>query len=268
IMVLLLTLISPLHSVSASSNTELELPPVTMEKDYREMMNIIKKNVIAGQSEKEIANIPEVIEFQKKYTSEQINLYLNNKIEAFKSNNLDIKKNKLDSTIASSVIEVGKNEKQIIEYPDGSFSVFENVTELDNNTDVNPIIMPMASHSGKPGTKYTTTNTKEFWGFYLAARAVLITKYTVNKSSIKINDTDDAGSKSILPTTLTLRGTSIVTNNAKSVESKGNFMRTNGVVIGGQAIGFSSNFTLRTKIKITSSSSSKVNFTTTSTYEG
>ncbi|WP_243292171.1 hypothetical protein [Bacillus sp. FJAT-47783] len=266
VMVFLLTLINPLQSVSAATETEPALP-ATMENDYRDMMKVVKENVMAGKSDQEVAKLPEAIEFQEKYTPEQINHYLTTKVKGFQPGNSD----KVDKTI-----KVGKNDKEIIEYEDGSFSVVESVTKpvatpaaaVSDKYTENSLVTPLASHSGSPGTSYKTTYTKEFWGIYLAARAVLITKYTVYTSKIDIYDTDDAGSKGIFPTTLTLRGTSIVTDNAMTVQSKGNYTKVNGVVIGGQPIGFSHAFTLRTKIYITSATSTTVKFTTSSWYEG
>ncbi|RDW20068.1 hypothetical protein CWR48_04915 [Oceanobacillus arenosus] len=115
----------------------------------------------------------------------------------------------------------------------------------------------------------STTNKVGFWGIYLAARAVLITKFTVYPTTITITDTDNAGSKAYAPTSLTLNGTSIVKNKAKSVESKGNFRKTNGVVIGGMPIGFTHDFTLRTKIQITKiTGSTSIQFVILNTSEG
>ncbi|WP_099354077.1 hypothetical protein [Fredinandcohnia onubensis] len=259
VLILLISLLTPLQTVSASSLEKTILPTV-MEKDYKEMMSVIRKNVINGESEESIAKLPEVEQFKKKYSEEQINLYLTSKVEGFKTKEFNGKINTSDE----EKIEIGANGSAVIDYPDGSFAVVKSTTELDNDN----LITPMASYNGAPGSSWTSTYEKEFWGVYLAARAVLVTKYTVYQSSINITDTADSGSKGVFPTSLTLRGTSIVTDNATTVQSKGSYQKVNGVVIGGQPIGYSHAFTLRTTIKRTAYTSSKVYFSVTNTYEG
>lgn len=80
VLILLISLLTPLQTVSASSLEKTILPTV-MEKDYKEMMSVIRKNVINGESEESIAKLPEVEQFKKKYSEEQINLYLTSKVE-------------------------------------------------------------------------------------------------------------------------------------------------------------------------------------------
>ena len=120
-----------------------------------------------------------------------------------------------------------------------------------------------AAYSTSSGTNWKTDDKQQWRGIYLAMEAHLITYYTVYKDEIRIYDTDHAGTKNIFPTTVDAISTSIVTTNQKTVQSKESYRKTNGVVIGSQPIGYVSYHTLRTTIKITSVSGSKVNFSVT-----
>lgn len=117
------------------------------------------------------------------------------------------------------------------------------------------------------GTNYKTDYKQQWWGIYLAMEAHLITRYTVYKDKIKIYDTDHAGTKAIYPTTVDSVSTKVVKNNQKSVQSKGSYRKTNGVVIGNNPIGYVTYHTLRTTITIDSVSGSTVKFKTKSVTE-
>lgn len=224
------------------------------KEEYKEMMTVVKEKV-EDNKENEIKGLPEVIDFKEKYTEEQINEFVQN-TDAVKNSFVQNSNPEID-------LEVEKNEEKIVEFDDGSFVVVKDTTEpvisLTNG------IMPYST--GTAGKSYKTNYEQQWWGIYLAMEAHLITYYTLNKTSINIYDTDHAGTKAIFPTTVDNVKTSIVTNKAKTVKSKGNFRKINGVAIGGQAIGFTSYHTLRTTIAISSVSGSTVKYTTKSVTE-
>ncbi len=244
---LLLSLVSPL-SVFASDLTSEN----TMEKDYKELMGLIKEKVLDGWSEDQIGELPEVIEFQSKYTEDEVYQYLNTKVSAF---NYNLVEDELEN------LDLGLNDREIVEFDDGSFVVAETATVSEDNSNS---VSTFASHSGKPGSKWKTSYKVDFWGVYLAARAKINTSYTVNKGSIKITDVTKAGTKANAPTTIVVDSLKKVINNKKTVKSRGSFTKVNGIVIGGQPIGFSDSFDLTTTLKITSATNSKVKWTSSS----
>lgn len=225
------------------------------QEEYKEMMTAVKEKVIDGK-ENEVENLPEVVEFKEKYTENAINNFVAN-TEAYK--------NAIDEEVISDELkkelEVETNEEKVVEFEDGSFVVISDTTEEEF------VPVPLANHTGTAGKSYKTDYKQQWWGVYLAMEAHLITRYTVYKDKIKIYDTDHAGTKAIFPTTVDAITTSIVRNNQKSVQSKGSYRKTNGVVIGSQPIGYVTYHTLRTTIAISSVSGSTVKFTTKSVTE-
>ncbi|WP_110112042.1 hypothetical protein [Bacillus sp. CGMCC 1.16541] len=232
------------------------------KEEYKAMMEAVKDKVKQGK-EDEVENLPEVIDFKEKYTENEINEFVKT-TDAFKS--------AFDQEIASNEIksedlEIGMNEEKIVEFEDGSFVVISDTTEEELKPVKDGMISTMATHTGTAGKNYKTDYKQQWWGVYLAMEAHLITRYTVYKDKITIYDTDHAGTKAIFPTTVDAITTSVVSNNKKSVQSKGNYRKTNGVVIGSQPIGYVTYHTLRTTISISSVSGSTVKFTTKSTTE-
>lgn len=221
------------------------------QNDYKVMMKAIKNAVEQGL-EDEVEDLPEVIEFKEKYPEEVIAEFVKT-TDAFLYGANTVESDELKG------VEVGQNEMKIVEFEDGSFVVLSDTTIQQPST--------RADHSGTAGESWTTDYKEEWWGIYKAMEAHLITKYTVYKDKITINDTDHAGTFANFPTTVDQISTAVVTNNSKTVQSKGSYRKTNGVVIGGQPIGTVVYHTLRTTIKITSVSGSTVKFTTTSVTE-
>ncbi|AQX54142.1 hypothetical protein [Priestia flexa] len=112
------------------------------------------------------------------------------------------------------------DEEKIVEFEDGSFVVVSDTTE-EEATPQDGMITTFASKTGTSGKSYKTDYKRQWWGFYLAMEAHLITRYTVYKDKIHIYDTDHAGTKAISPTVVDSISTSVVKNNQKTVQSKG-----------------------------------------------
>lgn len=221
-----------------------------MEEDYKELMSVIKSKVLDGWSEEEIGKLPIVSDFKNKYSEEQIARFLNSKVEVY---NQDKVEKKLSET------KIHSNGNQLIEFEDGSFIYIKGSIKKLNQDNSEPVAIEdnvalpaskMYSTQGKSGDKFSVNNTVEFWGIYLAARAVLNTDFTIYTNKITVNRAHTGGSKGIYPTTLQIHGTNISSNNTKTPSTDGSFTKVNGVVIGGQPIGFSHTFTLITDIRL------------------
>lgn len=155
------------------------------QNDYKVMMKAIKNAVEQGL-EDEVENLPEVIAFKEKYPEEVI-------AEFAKTTDAYLYGvNTLESDVLKGV-EVGQNEMKIVEFEDGSFVVLRDTTTQQPSA--------MADHTATAGENWTTDYKEEWWGVYKAMAAHLITKYTVYKDKITINDTDHAGTYANFPTT-------------------------------------------------------------------
>jgi|GEM_PF-5226207 len=220
-----------------------------IEADYKKITAEAKEQILIGNSE-EISDLPVVEEFKELYSEEEINAFLET-TEAFKA----FSKNELKD------IQVGTNEQKVIEFDDGSFIVLSDTTvpELQINL--------FADHSGDIGDSWKTDYKEEWWGIYKTVEAHLVTRYTVYKDKITINDVDKTGTKTGVGFSLTNESFGPVKNNAKSVQSKYSFTKVAGIAIDGFPIGWSQAFTMRTDISITSVSGNTVKFKTNSYVE-
>ena len=222
-----------------------------IEVDYKKMTNEVKEQISLGNSE-EINDLPVVEEFKKLYSEKETNEFLETTeaFEAFSKNNL-------------KDIQVGKNEKKVIEFDDGSFIVLSDTTvPVISNSDV--ILAKSNDHSGSVGESWKTDYKEEWWGIYKTVEAHLVTRYTVYKDKITITDVDKTGTKTGVGFSLTNEKYEPVKNNAKSVQSKYSFTKVTGIAIDGFPIGWTESFTMRTDIKIKSVSGNTVKFTTNS----
>lgn len=218
-----------------------------IEADYKKVTDEVKEQILLGNNE-ELNDLPVVEEFKELYSEKETNTFLET-TKAFKA----FSKNDLKD------IQVGKNEKKIIEFDDGSF-----ITLSDTTVPVSHISTFSNNHSGNSGTAWKTDYKEEWWGIYKTVEAHLVTRYTVYKDKITITDVEKTGTKTGVGFTLTNEKYEPVKNNAKSVQSKYSFTKVAGIAIDGFPVGWSEAFTLRTNIMITSVNGNTVNFTTNS----
>lgn len=230
-----------------------------LEKDYLKMMEIIKEAVINGYTDEEIVKLQEVTKFKADYTEEEINDFLVDNI--YDKESEESRRQELEKV---GGIELSEDDKEVIEFDDGTFMVLSNQLEYEDAT----LITPFATGTYNAGYGLINTNKKEFWGIYLAARAELKTFFTLHKDKVNITSVTRGNSTANFPTTLQVHSTKAVTNNAKSVKSQGSYTRVNGVVIGSQPIGSTHSFDLDTTIKITKVSGNRVTINRNNVYRG
>ncbi|MGN7287529.1 hypothetical protein ACTHP3_21660 [Shouchella rhizosphaerae] len=228
------------------------------KEDYLEMMEAVKSAVSKGYSDEHIELLPEVLKFQSKYSDDEINEFL--------INNVFDEESELtrDQELANlGEIELEENQNELIEFNDGTFMVMSSETEvLEPDTD---IIQTFSTGEYQSGGLLSTTNKVEFWGAYLAARAELRTSFRPYTNKITIQDVTRGNSMSRFPTTLQVHSTKVITNNAKTVSSRGSYTRVNGIVIGGQPIGATRSFDLKTNISIVKTNGKRVTIRITHT---
>lgn len=250
IVAMLLLLSIPTLTTSAAKAEKFD------KQEYRELFAKVKELVKQGR-ETDVEKLPEVISLKQKLLNSP-ELYISY-MSSLDANNEKLFKEKTKD------ITLGKNDEKIVEFDDGSFVVLKTSTVKDL---IQPVLTNLSrairkSYTGSFGSNWTTDQTKEIWGVYKAAELHLVTKYTVNQSSIRINSAGTGGTYAIFPTSITSAQSSIINNNASYVSSQGNYTQVDGISIGGQTVGVTHYWTLVTNISIISSTSSTVTFNVT-----
>lgn len=235
------------------------------KSDYKQLMITVKEMVKEGNGE-QVGELKEVKQIMKSFEKNP------QAAEEF-YNSLDVFN---DSLVYDKLkdVEIGANERKIIDFEDGSFIVLQSTTEEIPKEISNEEEALVGISSVGPGTTYHTTTPGsslhtdfefQIWGVYKAAEYHLNTWYTVNYTNIDITDTDVAGTYAVFPSSITSATSTIVTDLSTSVKSKGNYTLVNGIVIGGQPIGFVNYDLLYTEIAITSVDEHFVYFKVTNT---
>ncbi|MEC1178776.1 hypothetical protein P9B03_09805 [Metasolibacillus meyeri] len=245
------------NDVSANEMSTEDVNPV----EYKEMMDIVKREVLKGVEENELEKIPEVQEFKNTYKEEKIFEFVGN-TEAYKMLN---SKNDIELNSQNNILGY---QKQLIEFEDGSFAILESkTTEVsDLNSAFNLGVTPFSGtgteyFNTKAGKSFTNDFSYSYWGLWKVAELHLITNFTIeNSNKVKITSTDHAGTKAYTPSTVDNVSTSIIINNGLDAQSRGSYRKTNGVVIDGFPIGATRYISFNTLIRIHATSGSDIYF--------
>lgn len=114
------------------------------------------------------------------------------------------------------------------------------------------------------GESFTNDARQDYWGLWKTQELHLVTKYKVYTSTIEITSTSTAGTSAWFPGKVDEKSSKINKNNAKEVESMGEYTIA-GVV---KEITYSKDITITTNIKINNASGGKINFSVRSIVEG
>lgn len=224
----------------------------SIEEDYKELVEKLKFSLENDYSDEQIKQLPEVIEFNEKYTEEEINSF--------------IKKRNLIRQIDEEQITASSNEKIISERDDGLVVSMENETVESNKkfgSENDEIITPYGgfNYMKRSGTTMTTTAT--YRGTDLTGTAFVLsskTNYTVFKNYIRVNYVNHTGTYSRWPSSVSANGKDIVSNNTSRVQGLQYFELRTNLWTGLNVLTYSP--TLKTVVGITTTSGDYVRFYT------
>lgn len=244
-------LVAVLMLSCSASMVSAEAPSSVSKAELKETLHKVKSLVIEGKIS-EAAQLKEVKELQDPANDTLVK-------------SLDIYNPALVEEKLKELTLVG-NEKKVIEFEDGSFIVASqtNVPRLKKGSES---VTPFADHEGSSGQTFTTTGSYELWGVYKAADYRLVTDYTIYSGSSTITNTTTAGTSAVFPSSFTSQSSKVVTNNARTTKSQGEYTLLTGVAIGGNQIGSSRTNTLSTTITINWAGNGTINFTTSTSYQ-
>ncbi|GIP57033.1 hypothetical protein MKX50_08225 [Paenibacillus sp. FSL W8-0186] len=167
---------------------------------------------------------------------------------------------------------------RVIKMPDGSFIVEHQSLKNNEGIEIKPetntgggvslfaVLQDTGwqSYSASTGHNFTNDARHDFWGVWKTQELHLVTKGKVQNTYIEITSTSTVGTSAWFPGKVASQSSSIVTNNARNVESTGDYNIT-GVI---QEITYSKQIKITTKIRLDSASGGNVSYSIRSIVEG
>ncbi|MDN8593330.1 hypothetical protein Q0V21_31855 [Paenibacillus sp. 11B] len=250
-MVIILTLSMP---VVSSANTKEILDP----NEIRELQSQIL-DLIVNENEEAVNDLPLYQKYQDIFNS-------NPDVEKEYINNLDVKKWDTSKIVDKFNVD---GSKMVTLFEDGSFSVLENnltsedgrVIEATPTMSARGVVQDTGeqTYTGSIGQTFKNDARHDLWGPYKIGELHLVTNYSINSGSAKISSTTITGTKAIFPAAVS-GSSSIVTNNARIVESLGEYNFA-GTCPGGWGTCSGRYYDISTKINIKYAGNGEITFT-------
>ncbi|WP_270167170.1 hypothetical protein [Paenibacillus sp. SYP-B4298] len=160
------------------------------------------------------------------------------------------------------------NSKIYHVYEDGSFSVITNTTNAPTAPPVNNQIQArtITQDTGEQwytatiGQSFTNDARHDIWGVYKVGEMHLVTTYTINSTAANITNTSTAGTSSFFPGSFGSTSSAVVTNNARTVMSKGEYQFNTTCPVGWGNCG-TTNYEINTIIDVKYAGGGTITFT-------
>ncbi|MGU3469870.1 hypothetical protein ACLBWT_01730 [Paenibacillus sp. D51F] len=170
---------------------------------------------------------------------------------------------------AIEIVEKGNKTYEIFE--DGSFSVLTNsinAKPLDNSGggfSTFGVVQDTGEqyYTATSGQLITNDARHDIWGAYKTAELHLVTQAKIYSTSATITNTSTSGTSSWFPGGFSSTGTSISTNNARTVQSVGDYAYTVTCPVG-WGVCASTNFQIKTIIDVKYAGNGSITFTSRS----
>ncbi|MCP3773523.1 hypothetical protein NLX71_09390 [Paenibacillus sp. MZ04-78.2] len=107
------------------------------------------------------------------------------------------------------------------------------------------------------GAKHVNNAQVDIWGIYRGASLHLVTNYTVNSTSIKIDDTNTSGTKDLFPVKVDVKKNATLSNSDRNVASYAEYL----VTFIHEKLGASNTWRLETHLKVLYAGNGSITFT-------